>query len=279
MLTTISKAKMFGGTQGVYSHLSESTQCTMRLSVYSPTKALTSRVPVLYWLSGLTCTEENFTVKAGAQRFSEKHGLLLVACDTSPRGESVQKGDSYDLGLGAGFYVNATEEKWLPHYRMYDYVACELPKLIEQNFNVDKESKSIFGHSMGGHGALVIGLRETGQYKSISAFAPIAAPTRCPWGQKAFSQYLGNNKTNWENYDASLLVGRTKKLPPILVDQGTTDQFLKDQLMPEVLEQELKKSGCEYQFRYQDGYDHSYYFISTFMEDHINFHAKHLNKY
>ncbi len=278
MLKEISKAKMFGGTVAVYAHAAESTQCEMRFSVYIPTIAATQKVPQLYWLSGLTCTEDNFTVKAGAQRFAEKHGLLLIAPDTSPRGENVQKGDNYDLGLGAGFYVNATEKKWLPHYKMYDYVAKELPTLIEKNFNVIANQKSIFGHSMGGHGALIVGLKEQGSYQSISAFAPIGAPSRCPWGQKAFKEYLGNDPKTWEAYDSSLLLAKTKQIPPILVDQGTGDKFLNDQLMPEILEDALKKSGCEYQFRYAEGYDHSYFFMATFMEEHIAFHAKHLKK-
>lgn len=278
MFNTISKSKMFNGTVGYYSHSSRVTHCTMRFSVYTPSKAQTTRVPVLYWLSGLTCTEENFTIKAGAQRFAEKHGLLLVACDTSPRGEGVQKGESYEIGQGASFYVNATEKKWLPHYQMYDYVSKELPLVIEKNFNVVPGLKSISGHSMGGHGALVIGLRELGQYKSISAMAPISTPSRCPWGQKAFSQYLGNNPKLWETYDASLLIESSKHIPPILVDQGTEDQFLKEHLLPDVLEAALKKSGAEYQFRYQQGYDHSYFFVATFIEEHIAFHANYLNQ-
>ena len=276
MLTTISTHKAFNGKVGFYSHPSEITHCTMRFSVFVPEEAETRPVPVLYWLSGLTCTEENFTIKANAQRFAAQYGIMLVAPDTSPRGESVPKSESWDLGQGAGFYVNATEEPWAKNYQMYDYVTQELPSLIESNFKVIPEMRSVFGHSMGGHGALVIGLREPKRYRSVSAFAPITNPCAVPWGEKAFTAYLGSDRKCWESYDASLLVKKLGYDRPILVDQGTEDQFLKASLLPENFEKACKEAKVKLEMRYQAGYDHSYYFISTFIQDHLRFHAQFL---
>lgn len=272
-IQTISQSKCFEGTQGYYSHFSRSTGTQMKFSVYVPPGD--KKFPVLYWLSGLTCTEENFTVKAGVQRFASQYGIIVVAPDTSPRGAGVQgETDSWDLGVGAGFYVNATEGKWAKNYRMYDYVSEELPEVIAGSFPVNS-AQSISGHSMGGHGALVIGLR-TGRYRSLSAFAPISSPTRCAWGQKAFTAYLGSDSKSWEQYDASLLIEKTKRHFPTLVDQGDADSFLKVDLKPELLEDAARRANYPLQIRYRKGYDHSYFFVSTFIQEHIEFHAKHL---
>jgi S-formylglutathione hydrolase len=275
-LTTVSQSRSFGGTQGIYSHASAELGCTMRFSVYMPPQAGSSRVPVLYWLSGLTCTEENFTVKAGAQRVASELGLAVVAPDTSPRGLAIPgEGESWDLGLGAGFYVDATREPWSRGYRMYSYVTRELPELINASFAVEPRRVGIFGHSMGGHGALVIALRNPAQYRSVSAFAPISSPTRCPWGEKALSAYLGDDRQAWREYDASLLLEtRGWKGPAILVDQGTKDPFLENQLKPELLMEASRRSHVPLDVRMQEGYDHSYYFIATFMADHLRFHAQ-----
>ena len=277
-LTTVSKSRSFGGVQGVYSHAALATQCTMRFGVFLPPQAGVRPVPVLYWLSGLTCTEENFIVKAGAQRVASELGLALVVPDTSPRGLGIPgEGDSYDFGLGAGFYVDATQAPWSDGYRMYSYVARELPAFIEENFPVDAERVGIFGHSMGGHGALTLALRNPRYYKSVSALAPIASPMRSPWGEKALTGYLGADRDRWREYDATALIeahGWTG--PPILVDQGTSDAFLDSQLKPELLRDACKRSGVPLDLRLQDGYDHSYFFIATFIEDHLRFHARHL---
>lgn len=246
----------------------------MRFAVYQPPQAAFQPVPVLYFLSGLTCTEENFMVKAGAQQFAAKYGLILVASDTSPRNTGIPgEDDEWDFGTGAGFYVDATAEPWRSHYQMYSYIVEELPAIINANFPVIPDKQGIFGHSMGGHGALVCALRNPEKYKSVSAFAPIVAPMRCPWGQKALSRYLGENKEAWRNYDASELVKKGKFSSPILIDQGTADKFLAEQLMPEVFQQACAKVNQPLGLRYQEGYDHSYYFISTFIEDHIRHHA------
>ena len=271
----ISENKVFGGWHRQYSHQSKTCNCDMRFAVFLPEQAQTETpVPVLYWLSGLTCTDENFMQKAGAFRAAAKAGIAIVAPDTSPRGEGVADDEGYDLGQGAGFYVNATQTPWSAHYQMYDYVTQELPELIEQSFPVSK-LKSISGHSMGGHGALVIGLRETGGYQSASAFSPICHPTQCLWGQKAFNAYLGNNHEAWREYDATLLLNKvdSAKLPPILVDQGDADGFLQEQLMPDALVDAAKRAQADLTLRMQPGYDHSYYFISTFIDEHIAFHA------
>jgi len=274
-LTTVSQSRSFGGTQGIYSHASTELGCTMRFSVYMPPQAALSRVPVLYWLSGLTCTEENFTVKAGAQRVASELGIAVVAPDTSPRGLGIPgESESWDLGLGAGFYVDATREPWSRGYRMYSYVTRELPALVNASFAVEPRRAGIFGHSMGGHGALVIALRNPEKYRSVSAFAPISSATRCPWGEKALSAYLGEDREAWRDYDASLLLeSRGWKGPTILVDQGTKDPFLENQLKPELLIEASRHSHVGLDLRMQEGYDHSYYFIATFVADHLRFHA------
>ncbi|KAL6047350.1 S-formylglutathione hydrolase [Balamuthia mandrillaris] len=280
-LNRVSSAKCFGGHVERYSHASSTLHCEMKFSVFVPPQAASSKVPVLYWLSGLTCTDENFITKAGAQRAASKYGFVLVCPDTSPRGVEIEgQDDSWEFGSGAGFYVNATQSKWATHYNMYDYVTKELPALVESNFPVDPEKKSIFGHSMGGHGALICALKNPGTYKSVSAFAPICNPINCPWGQKAFSGYLGEDKEAWKQYDSSELIrGYNGAALPVLVDQGTEDKFLKD-LLPEALEAGAKENASSgavsLEVRMQEGYDHSYYFISTFVEEHIEFHARFL---
>jgi S-formylglutathione hydrolase len=247
----------------------------MRFGLFLPPQAEESRVPVLYWLSGLTCTEENFIVKAGAQRMAAELGLALVVPDTSPRGLGIPgEGDSYDFGLGAGFYVDATRAPWSRGYRMHTYVADELPAYVAANFPVHAARTSIFGHSMGGHGALVIALSHPDRYRSVSAFAPIASPMRCPWGQKALAGYLGDDRNAWRRYDATALVeDRGWRGPAIVVDQGTQDSFLETQLKPELLREACERAGVPLDLRYRDGYDHSYYFIATFVDAHLRFHA------
>lgn len=268
----------FGGTVGFYSHFSETCHCEMTFAVFIPPQAQAGPVPVLYYLSGLTCTAENFTAKAGTQRYAAEHGLMLVAPDTSPRGEDVPDKADWDFGSGASFYVDATEAPWAKNYRMYSYVTAELPGLIQAHFPADASRQGIFGHSMGGHGALVCGLRNPEQYRSISAFAPIAAPMQCPWGTKALSQYLGSDLQLWQEYDASELVKHyADRDRPILIDQGTADAFLEQkQLLPEVFQIACQAAGQPVSLRMQPGYDHSYYFIATFMADHIRYHAQYL---
>ncbi|MEB3338293.1 MAG: S-formylglutathione hydrolase [Leptolyngbyaceae bacterium] len=279
-LNLISEHRCFAGTVGFYTHASVTCNSEMRFSVYQPPQAQLAPVPVLYFLSGLTCTEENFMVKAGAQQFAAKYGLMIVAPDTSPRNTGIEgENKDWDLGSGAGFYVDATMQPWQSHYQMYSYVVDELPALIAGNFSVQGDRQGIFGHSMGGHGALVCALRNPQRYQSVSAFAPIAAPMQCPWGQKAFTHYLGTDPSSWRAYDASELV-RTAPYPhPILVDQGMDDPFLADQLLPEVFEQACAEVGQPLILRRQVGYNHSYYFIATFMEDHIHHHAKALGSF
>lgn len=273
-LNLISENRCFEGTVGVYSHSSATCNTEMRFSIYQPPQAKTTQLPVLYFLSGLTCTEENFMAKAGAQQYAAKHGLILVAPDTSPRNTGISgEDDDWDFGTGASFYVDATVEPWSSHYKMYSYIVSELPALIAENFPIQPEKQGIFGHSMGGHGALICALKNPQQYQSVSAFAPIAAPIRCPWGEKAFTNYLGANKETWRDYDASELVLTANYNHLILIDQGTSDQFLAKQLLPEVFEAACQKAGQPLNLRYQNGYDHSYYFISTFIEDHIRHHA------
>ncbi|MBC7572994.1 MAG: S-formylglutathione hydrolase [Herminiimonas sp.] len=277
-MKTISQNKSFGGTQGVYSHESRETGCPMRFGVYLPPAAEKGPVPVLFWLSGLTCTEENFTVKAGAQRVAAELGIALVMPDTSPRGLNYP-GDSasYDFGVGAGFYVDATEAPWSGGYRMYSYITKELFALVGNSFALDMQRAGIFGHSMGGHGALTIGVKNPDQFKTISAFSPIVSPTRCPWGEKALTGYLGADRATWADYDATLLIAkRGWKGPALLVDQGTADQFLEGQLKPELLTAACAEAGVALKLRMQPGYDHSYFFISTFVEDHLRHHAAHL---
>lgn len=254
----------------------------MKFAVFTPPQALHHKVPVLYYLAGLTCTEETFMIKAGAQRLAAELGLMLVAPDTSPRGLSLP-GDSidWDFGVGAGFYVDATQQPWARHYRMYSYIAAELPLIIAANFAADMERQGIFGHSMGGHGALTIGLKHPDAYRSISAFAPIAAPMQCPWGVKAFAGYLGDDQAAWQAYDASYLVSQSAdggSRTPILIDQGLGDQFLGQQLHPHLFEMACQQVGYPLRLRRHVGYDHGYYFISSFMDDHLRHHAAILNE-
>jgi S-formylglutathione hydrolase len=273
-LKLISEYKCFDGKLGFYSHFSATCNCEMRFAVYQPPQATQKPVPVLYFLSGLTCTEENFMVKAGAQRYAAEYGLILVTPDTSPRHTGIAgEDDDWDFGTGAGFYVDATETPWRSHYQMYSYVVQELPNIIVANFPVQQDKQGIFGHSMGGHGALICALKNPQLFKSVSAFAPITAPMRCPWGQKAFSRYLGNNQETWLAYDASELVKQVRYHSSILIDQGTADKFLTQQLLPEVFEQACAAVGQPLNLRYQADYDHSYYFISSFIADHIRHHA------
>jgi S-formylglutathione hydrolase len=278
-LEKTSDQRLFGGHQLRFEHDSKTLQCRMQFSVYLPPQAAQQSVPALYWLSGLTCTDENFSAKAGAQRWAAELGIALVIPDTSPRGDQVPDDPegAYDFGLGAGFYVNATEAPYQQHYQMYDYICKELPALVEAELPLSN-SRAISGHSMGGHGALVIALRETGRYCSVSAFAPISNPINCPWGRKALSGYLGENETNWQQYDASLLLAQQKSVLPMLVDQGDADQFLTEQLKPEALQAASAASGSAIELRIQPGYDHSYYFIASFIEDHLRFHARYLNQ-
>lgn len=276
MIQKISQNKAFGGWHQQYSHESSRLNCTMRFAVFLPPNATAAhKVPVLYWLSGLTCTDENFMQKAGALRLAAELGIAIVAPDTSPRGDEVADDEGYDLGKGAGFYVNATELPWSRHYQMYDYVTKELPTIIENNLPVST-IKSIAGHSMGGHGALIIGLKNGQYYQSISAFSPICNPMNCPWGQKAFSAYLGSDQALWQQYDACELLKQASAIPPVLVDQGDADQFLSEQLKPTALIAAAKQHDANITIRMQSGYDHSYFFIASFIEEHLRFHAKYL---
>ncbi|BAZ06210.1 S-formylglutathione hydrolase [Calothrix sp. NIES-3974] len=275
VLEQIAEYKSFAGKLGFYSHQSQECQTKMRFAIYLPPQAQTQTLPVIYFLSGLTCSEENFMVKAGAQQLAAKYGIILVTPDTSPRDTGIAGEDlSWDFGTGASFYVDATQTPWLHHYRMYSYVVEELPALIANNFPVQTEKQSIFGHSMGGHGALVCAMRNPEKYKSVSAFAPIVSPMRCPWGEKAFSGYLGENRETWRIYDACELVKEVGYPRPILIDQGTADKFLETQLKPELFAQACQQVKQPLQLRYQEGYDHSYYFIATFIDDHLRFHAE-----
>lgn len=282
-IEVISRHRCFGGTVGFYRHAAETTACSMRFAVFTPPQAEGgARVPILYYLAGLTCTEETFMIKAGAQRVAAELGLMLVCPDTSPRGVKIPGDDaSWDFGVAAGFYVDATQEPWSQHYRMYSYVTRELPALIEKSFPADPARTGIFGHSMGGHGALTLALRNPQRYRSVSAFAPISAPRQCPWGQKAFSGYLGPDQSTWSAYDATDLVSQVRdanRRPPILIDQGTADQFLETQLKPELFEAAARKVGYPLELRRQPGYDHGYYFISSFVADHLRHHAHWLSR-
>lgn len=279
-LTEKSRNQSFGGTTRFYSHPSESCACDMNFAVYVPPQAKDKPVPVLYYLSGLTCTEKNVIEKANAQRYAAEYGLMLIAPDTSPRGVNLPgEDDSWDFGSGAGFYVNATEQPWAKHYQMYDYITVELPALIQQTFAVSGTRAGIMGHSMGGHGALICGLKNPDKYASISAFAPIAAPSQCAWGKKAFTGYLGADKNSWADYDATELMKQGHKSDEmILIDQGNADQFLSErQLLPEEFAAACIQNGQSLTLRHQPNYDHSYYFIATFMEDHIRHHAEALS--
>ncbi|WP_085299367.1 S-formylglutathione hydrolase [Cognaticolwellia mytili] len=277
-IENISANKSFGGWHKQYSHYSNSVNGTMRFAIYLPPQvAKGEKVPVLYWLSGLTCSDENFMQKAGAQRIAAELGIAIVAPDTSPRGEDVANDDGYDLGQGAGFYVNATQAPWNKHFQMYDYIVNELPELIEATFPVSQQ-RAISGHSMGGHGALMIALKNASRYSSVSAFSPITNPVNCPWGQKAFSAYLGNDKANWLEYDASVLMRNATEFVPARVDQGKGDNFLVEQLKPEALVAAAIESDYPLELNQHEGYDHSYYFIASFIEDHLRFHSEHFVK-
>jgi S-formylglutathione hydrolase len=277
-LKTVSEHACFGGRQGFYAHESRVCRTEMRFSVYVPPLAEGAGAPVLYYLAGLSCTEETFMIKAGAQRLAAKLGIVLVTPDTSPRAPRLPGDDAHwDFGLGAGFYVDATCEPWAAHYRMYSYVTRELPELIAAHFPAQMDRQGIFGHSMGGHGALVCALRNPGLYRSVSAFAPVAAPSQCPWGMKAFGGYLGPDTAQWAAYDATELVGRQRFPGRILIDQGTADKFLATQLYPEAFSAACQASGQPLTLRMQPGYDHGYYFISTFVADHLRHHAEHLH--
>jgi S-formylglutathione hydrolase len=277
-LDVVSQSRCFDGIQFTYRHQSSETATEMRFAAFIPPQADQHPVPVVWYLSGLTCTEENFTVKAGAQRIAAELGLLLISPDTSPRGDGVP-GDpagSYDFGLGAGFYVDAMQEPWSRNYRMATYIERELPTLVKSELPADMTRQSIMGHSMGGHGALTIALRNQDRYASVSAFSPICSPMNCPWGEKALSGYLGGNKERWRRYDACALLEDGAGLRELLVDQGAADQFLETQLKPQLLERACAKAGVPLTLRMHEGYDHSYFFISTFIEDHLRWHAQRL---
>jgi S-formylglutathione hydrolase len=273
MMKTVSENTCFGGTQGVYTHPSEACGVDMTFGLFLPAEARDGPVPVLWYLSGLTCTHENAMVKAGAQGWAAEQGIALVFPDTSPRGDGVANDENYDLGQGAGFYVNASQSPWAPHFRMWDYVATELPALIGENFAVDMDRQAITGHSMGGHGALTLAMSLPGRFRAVSAFSPICNPTNSDWGRKQFTAYLGADESTWAAHDASLLMAERGFDGPVLVDTGTKDQFL-DLLRPETLAHAMTARRQEGTFRMQKGYDHSYFFISTFMEDHVTFHAE-----
>ncbi|MBD1576658.1 MULTISPECIES: S-formylglutathione hydrolase [Vibrio] len=286
-MESLSSNKSFGGVQQQCEHQSKVLHCAMRFSVFLPPQATDDNpVPVLYWLSGLTCSDENFVQKAGAQRMAAELGIAIVTPDTSPRGvdvngDTIADDEAYDLGQGAGFYLNATQAPWDKHYQMYDYIAYELPALIEANFPVS-DKRSISGHSMGGHGALTIGLRNAPRFKSISAFSPIVSPLNCPWGHKALAAYLGDDQALWVKYDAVELMkkikGDTAHLPPIKVSQGLADNFLEQQLKPHLLENAANQVNYPFEIKVHSGYDHSYFFISSFIDEHLIFHAQHLLK-
>ncbi|WP_313932147.1 S-formylglutathione hydrolase [Pseudidiomarina fusca] len=281
MINKVNEVKSFGGRQLRFEHQSKVLNCAMQFSVFLPPQAEHQAVPALYWLSGLTCTDENFSSKAGAQRVAAELGIALIIPDTSPRGDEVpdDPDGAYDFGKGAGFYVNATQAPWQQHYQMYDYIVDELPALLEQHLPLTSQ-RSISGHSMGGHGALVIALRNPERYQSVSAFAPISHPSQCPWGKKALRGYLGEDAQSWAEYDAVQLLQQYKHCPPLLVDQGSADNFLAEQLLPETLAQALQllPKDAVAELRYQAGYDHSYYFIASFIADHLRFHGQYLNR-
>lgn len=272
-LTRIENRACFGGWQQVWSHLSPTLGCTMRFGIYLPPQAATARCPVVYWLSGLTCNEQNFITKAGAQRYAAEHGLIVVAPDSSPRGDHVANADAYDLGQGASFYLDATQAPWREHYQMETYLRDELPTVIDGNF-ATTGAKSIMGHSMGGHGALVLALRNAGSWQSVSAFAPIVAPSQVPWGQKAFAAYLGEATSAWRAWDTCALIATARERLLLLVDQGDADEFLTRELRPDLLEQACASAGHPLTLRMRLGYDHSYYFIASFIGEHLAHHAR-----
>ncbi|OUS38638.1 S-formylglutathione hydrolase [Rhodobacterales bacterium 56_14_T64] len=271
-METLSENRAFGGTQGVYRHTSAATRCDMTFGLFLPEEARDGPVPVLWFLSGLTCTHENAMTKAGAQAWAAEQGIALVFPDTSPRGEGVADDEAYDLGQGAGFYVNATQAPWAPHFNMWDYLADELPALLGDKFAIDLNRQAITGHSMGGHGALTLAMGLPGRFRSVSAFAPICNPSASDWGRKQLTAYLGEDEANWARHDATLMMRETGFDGPVLIDTGTTDQFI-DLLQPEALAQAVTERRQEATLRLQPGYDHSYFFISSFIEEHIAFHA------
>jgi S-formylglutathione hydrolase len=275
-LTIHSQQRSFDGTQGFYSHHSERCGCEMRFAVFQPPQSLSgSPVPLVTFLSGLTCTEENFTVKSGFQRVAAELGLMVLVPDTSPRGLAIEgEDDAYDFGSGAGFYLDATQAPWSGHYKMYSYITQELPALIAKHFPTDMGRQGIMGHSMGGHGAITIHLRNPGVYKSVSAFAPICAPSQCPWGQKAFEGYLGPDRESWRQYDSCELLVERPSGATLLIDQGAADGFLGEQLRPDLLVEACEAAGQKVELRMQPGYDHSYFFIATFIEDHLRHHSE-----
>lgn len=276
-LELLAEHQCFDGAVHYYRHPSKACDAPMRFGIYLPPQASQGPLPVLYYLAGLTCTEETFLIKGGAQRLAAELGIILVAPDTSPRDTGIAGEDTdWDFGSGAGFYLDASEAPWAQHYRMYSYVTAELPALLAEHFPVDPQRHSIFGHSMGGHGALVCALKNPDRYRSVSAFAPIGAPMQSPWGEKAFSGYLGADRASWRAWDASELVREHQLASPILIDQGTADKFLHAQLKPELFEAACRESGQRLELRLQPGYDHSYYFISSFMAEHLRFHAAYL---
>ncbi len=277
ILTSISNTKSFGGWIKRYQHYSSSLKCDMVFAIYLPPQAETRSVPLLWWLSGLTCTDENFMQKAGAQRMAAELGIAIICPDTSPRGLNLPgEHESYDFGSGAGFYLNATQAPWAEHYRMYDYLTEELPALVNAHFPVNGR-EAISGHSMGGHGALVLALRQPGRYTSVSAFAPIANPSNCPWGQKAFGGYLGEDRSGWQQYDACALIASGTSTQELFVDQGEADDFLTTQLGADALQDTCKQAGVPLIYRRHNGYDHGYFFIASFIDDHLHYHARHLN--
>lgn len=272
----ISLNKSHGGEQGVYKHVSDSTGTEMNFSVFVPDHAQGTKLPVLWYLSGLTCTHANVTEKGEFRAACAEHGIIFIAPDTSPRGDDVPDDEAYDFGKGAGFYVDATEEPWAANFKMRSYIENELPELVAANFPVDMVRQGITGHSMGGHGALTISLRNPGRFKSTSAFAPIVSPLECPWGDKALTGYIGADRAAWREYDACALIADGARLPDLLVDQGGADSFLEEQLKTHLLEKAVADAGMTATIRMQEGYDHSYYFISTFMAEHVGWHAKRL---
>lgn len=272
-METISSWKSFGGTLSVHEHASDTCHCPMQFAVYTPPAAANGKVPVLWYLSGLTCNWSNVMEKSGLQRIASELGLMVIAPDTSPRGDAVANDEAYDLGQGAGFYLSATQQPWAEHFRMDQYIVDELSSLVFDNFAADAERQGIFGHSMGGHGALTLHLKHANRYRSVSAFSPIVAPMQVPWGQKAFSAYLGDQIDTWERHDACKLVVAQPSTASILVDTGTADPFLDEQLTPQKFIDACKSSGQALEYRMQDGYDHSYWFIATLMEQHLRHHA------
>lgn len=280
-LEKVSEYRCFGGLQQRFRHSSEVLGCDMHFSLYLPPQVAERKVPLLYWLSGLTCTDENFVHKAGAQRYAAEHGIALLAPDTSPRGEGIPDDPegAWDFGLGAGFYLNATRDPWAANYRMYDYIVDELPALVQSNFDIDHSNVSISGHSMGGHGALSIALKNPGRYRSVSAFSPIVSPSSAPWGQKAFANYLGEDRALWAAHDTCELIRQRGKQVPMMVDQGQDDEFFEVQLQTGLLEQACEDADYHATIRYQPGYDHSYFFIASFIGSHIAFHSQPLGNY